>query len=175
MALIDKLTGTKFLFNKELISYPDLVKLLQDTGFTTKFIQKPITDNLEVHSLYIKPELEIAYLAQSANADKYYETAGYSCVAFEEFELQDVLDILGYKQPVKEVKTEDLCIKGSSEMSKFFHFNTSVGIYSFRKNEILRFLYSEFKFTIYLKNNDQFSFELAEGEYLTFRNAMDLS
>jgi len=164
MALIDKLTGTKFLFNKELISYPDLVKLLQDTGFTTKFIQKPITDNLEVHSLYIKPELEIAYLAQSANADKYYETAGYSCVAFEEFELQDVLDILGYKAPIKTIKT----INDIKKLKYITIENDSI-INTFKKKDILHISY--YKDSNILKihaSTGDYGVNLSSSEYADF-------
>lgn len=101
MSIYDKLIGAKFLFDKELMNYPDLVKLFEENGFNTKFIQKPITDNLEVHSIYIKPELEIAYLVKSPTADDYYETAGYSCITFKEFEFKYILDILGYKPHVK--------------------------------------------------------------------------
>lgn len=133
MSLKRKLTGTKFLFDKELISYVDLVKLFEDNGFNAKFIQKPITDNLEVHSLYIKPELEIAYLASSPTADSYYATAGYSCAAFEELELQFVLDLFGYKPPVK---TKNDVIKDNVKKSKFITLVTEDNIITIKKKEI---------------------------------------
>lgn len=161
--LLKKLTGTKFLFDKELISYPDLVNLLEDKGFNTKFIQKPITDNLEVHSLYIKPELEIAYLAKSSTSDSYYATAGYSCVTFEEQELQFVLDILGYKAPVK----TDTNVK----KSKYITLETEEKIIKVKKKEICVIYYNKKSNVLNItskRTNQEYSKVMNLDEYTKF-------
>jgi hypothetical protein len=67
--------------------------------FDTRFIQKPIKDESEVHSIYIKPEFEVAYLGKPPSADEYYKTAGYSCISYRETTLTDFLedlDLLDY-------------------------------------------------------------------------------
>ncbi len=159
--LLKKLTGTKFLFDKELISYPDLVNLLEDKGFNTKFIQKPITDNLEVHSLYIKPELEIAYLAKSSTSDSYYANAGYSCVTFEELDLQFVLDILGYKASVKT----------NVKKSKYITLEKHEKIYTIKKKEISCIYYNKQSKSLIItlkRMNHEYAKAMDLDEYVKF-------
>ncbi len=165
--LLKKLELTKFLFDKESISYVDLVNLLEYKGFNTKFIQKPITDNLEVHSLYIKPELEVAYLALSPTADNYYETADYSCIKYEEIELQFVLDILGFKQPdVNTKKSETI------KRSKYVTIETLNSINTFKKKDIFCIYYNKNSNSLNLKlrttGSPEYTFNMSISQYNDF-------
>ena len=65
MTLKKQLIGTKFLFDKNIIKYHDLIQLFENEEFNIKFATKPISDNLEVHSVYIKPDYEVTYLPMS--------------------------------------------------------------------------------------------------------------
>jgi hypothetical protein len=136
---LKELIGTKFLFDDNLISYENLVKLLENKGLNTDFIQKPIKDKLEVHSLYIKPDFEVAFLGKSKVADEYYKDAGYSCINYKEIELYDVLKLLGYYDILQSYK--DVQEEKSPKKSKFLTFNYDGNIFSYNKKHIIRLRY----------------------------------
>ena len=156
-----ELIGSKFLFDKSLISYADLVELLENEEFNVDFIKKPIKDNLEVHSLYIKPDYEVAYLAKNEKSDEHYKNAGYSCISYKEVTLQDVLDILGWKSPVSDETGKQKKIK----QSKFITLvDKDSGAYTFRKNKIDMFVYRNSQLEI-LYLNAVYYFYMVEEKY----------
>ena len=149
-----ELVGTKFLFDKNIISYEDLVNLLRTSGLYTDFMQKPIKDNLDVHSLFIKPDLEVSYLVKSEQADEYYKNAGYSCVDYKEVTLQEVLDVLGYSVPDKEDQKEK-----KSKKHKYITLTDHNGCdFTFKKKKINMFSY----------NNNMNIFEITYSDVSAF-------
>lgn len=136
-----ELIGSKFLFDKSLISYADLVELLENEEFNVDFIKKPIKDNLEVHSLYIKPDYEVAYLVKNEKSDEHYKNAGYSCISYKEVTLQKVLDVLEYKVPAKEDIPEIQETK--KKKSKFIIVTNDDKEYMIKKKNILYISYNE--------------------------------
>lgn len=158
---IKELIGTKFLFNENLISYESLVKLLENKGLNTDFIQKPIKDKLEVHSLYIKPDFEVAFLAKSVHSDNYYRTACYGCVEYKEIYLYDVLKFIGYLNIQSQKDTQK---EKKPKKSKFWTLTNEKGEFTFRKNKIRMFLYKESELIIrYYK--DTFYFNMNKEMY----------
>lgn len=148
---LKSLVGTKFLFDKNIIKYHDLIQLFEDEEFNIKFATKPISNNLEVHSLYIKPDYEVTYLPMSEKADEYYKNAGYSCVNYRETTLEEVLDVLGYKAPDKEEIPEK---PKKSKKSKFVTLVNSIGdVFTFRKNKIHMFIYKNNRLEIRCRKN----------------------
>lgn len=134
---LDALKGTKFLFDENLISYGELVQLLEDNGLNTKFIKKPLEENLRVHSLYIKSDFEVAFLAYSNSADSIYDVAGDFIKQYTETTLYEVLKLLGYcdiqlSKPKKEKKLKK---------SKFVTFEHDDSICSYKKKEIKSIIY----------------------------------
>ena len=150
-----ELIGSKFLFDKTLISYADLVELMGNSGLYIDFIKKPIKDNLEVHSLYIKPDYEVAFLAKNEKADEFYKTAGYSCVEYEEVTLQKVLDVLGYKAPDKEDVSVIQETTNKGKKSKSIVVLNGIQEFVIKKKNILYISYNIHSQKIYFhfKNN----------------------
>ena len=170
---VKSLIGTKFLFDEDIISYKDLVELMEKTElFDTRFIQKPIKDESEVHSIYIKPEFEVAYLGKSPSADEYYKTAGYSCVDYKEVTLQEILDILGYNVPNKEEISEK---PKKSKKSKFVTLINEKHEYTIRKGNICYISYNKElkKLYIQLKNTCIEQFSISEEKYLEIKEIIE--
>jgi hypothetical protein len=161
MTLTKQLIGTKFLFDKNIIKYHDLIQLFENEEFNIKFATKPISNNLEVHSLYIKPDYEVTYLPMSEKADEYYKTAGYSCVEYYEVTLQEVLDVLGYKVPDKEEISEK---QKKGKKSKFLTLTNENDEYTFRKKKIDMLIYKNYKLEI-IYNNKCYYFEMNKERY----------
>jgi hypothetical protein len=164
---IEKLKGTKFLFNKNLVSYENLVKLLRESGLNTDYIQKPIKDKLEVHSLFIKPDFEVAFLAKSKGADEYYSTAGYSCINYKEVTIQEVLDVLGYN--ILEIKEQ------KEKKQKYITITDLNGCdFTFKKKKIYRFSYNKKMNNleiIYL--DDFYKFNVDNNRYLEIKEMIE--
>ena len=170
---LKELIGTKFLFDDNLISYENLVQLLENKGLNTNFIQKPIKDKLEVHSLYIKPDFEVAFLGKSKNADEYYKDAGYSCINYKEIELYDVLKLLGYYdilQSYKEVQEEK-----KSKKQKYITLTNNETEYTIKKNKIVYICYNKNSNKIYFrfKNDCIESFYIPEEKYLEIKEMLE--
>lgn len=166
-----ELIGSKFLFDKSLISYADLVELLENEEFNVDFIKKPIKDNLEVHSLYIKPDYEVAYLAKNEKSDEHYKNAGYSCISYKEVTLQKVLDVLEYKVPAKE--EAPVIQKTKKKKSKFITLiDKDLGYYTFRKNKIDMFVYRNSQLEI-LYLNAVYYFYMVEEKYLEIKEILE--
>ena len=165
MTFKKQLIGTKFLFDKNIIKYHDLIQLFENEEFNIKFATKPISNNLEVHSLYIKPDYEVTYLPMSEKADEYYKTAGYSCVDYKEVTLQEILDILGYNVPNKEEISEK---PKKSKKSKFVTLINKKHEYTIRKGNICYISYNKDlkKLYIQLKNTCIEQFTISEEKYL---------
>lgn len=146
-----QLIGTKFLFNTDLIEYKDLVQLLENNGLNTRFIQKPIKDNLEVHSLYIKPDFELTFLVKASGADEYYSAAAYNCINYKEIELYDVLKLLGYLdvRSQKDVQKEK-----KPKKSKFVTFEHENIICSYKKKYIQDIKYFKKTNMMWIKTKD---------------------
>lgn len=167
---VKSIIGTKFLFDEDIISYKDLVKLMEKTElFDTRFIQKPIKDESEVHSLYIKPEFEVAYLGKSPSADEYYKTAGYSCISYRETTLTDFLedlDLLDYISGSKEneisqeelVENKKLSKSKKQKKSKFLCIPYEGDLLLYRKKNIKSVLYKNSEKILviktYIEDND---------------------
>lgn len=151
MTLTKQLIGTKFLFDKNIIKYHDLIQLFENEEFNIKFATKPISNNLEVHSLYIKPDYEVTYLPMSEKADEYYKTAGYSCVEYYEVTLQEVLDVLGYKVPDKE---EISGKQKKNKKSKFITFEYEKILVSYKKKYIKDIRYFKETNILWIKKED---------------------
>lgn len=163
-----ELVGTKFLFDKNIISYEDLVNLLRTSGLDTDFIQNPIKDNLDVHSLFIKPDLEVSYLVKSEQADGYYKNACYICVDYKEVTLQEVLDVLSYNVPDKEDQKEK-----KSKKSKYITLlDKNSDEYTFIKNKIDLFIYKDNKIEI-LYLNAVYKFTMSREKYLEIKEMLE--
>ena len=167
MNKLAKLKGTKFLFDENLISYTELVKLLEDNGLNTKFIQKPITDNLKVHSLYIKSDFEVAYLAHSNSAEDIYAAAGDFVKQYTETTLYEVLKLLGYcdiqsSKPQKEKK---------QKKSKFVTFEYDGMIVSYRKKDIKTIKYTKETNKLYMKKTDD-DYKLLNVDFELYNHIM---
>lgn len=158
---LKSLTGIKFLFDKNIIKYHDLIQLFENEEFNIKFATKPISNNLEVHSLYIKPDYEVTYLPMSEKADEYYKNAGYSCVNYRETTLEEVLDVLGYKAPDKEEIPEK---PKKSKKSKFITLTDGCDEYTFIKKKIDMLVYRDYKLEI-IYNNKGYYFEMNKERY----------
>ena len=173
---IKELIGTKFLFNENLISYENLVQLLENKGLNTDFIQKPIKDKLEVHSLYIKPDFEVAFLAKLKEADEYYKDAGYSCINYKEITIQEVLDVLGYKAPeiIENIEHEEKKSK-KPKRSKFLTLTNNETEYTIKKNKIVYICYNKNSNKIYFrfKNDCIESFYIPEEKYLEIKEILE--
>ena len=157
-----ELIGSKFLFDKSLISYENLVQVLENEEFNVDFIKKPIKDNLEVHSLYIKPDYEVAYLAKNEKSDEHYKNAGYSCISYKEVTLQEVLNILGYKVSNKDEISEK---QKKNKKSKFITLiDKDSNDYTFRKRKIDMFVYRNKQLEI-LYLNAVYYFYMTEEKY----------
>lgn len=142
--------GTKFLFDENLISYADLVQLLENNGLNIKFIKKPLEENLRVHSLYIKSDFEVAYLAHSNSAEDIYAAAGDFVKQYTETTLYEVLKSLGYcdiqsSKPQKEKKYKK---------SKFLTFEYEDIIVSYRKKGIKTIKYTKETNELYIKKEN---------------------
>lgn len=150
-----ELIGTKFLFDKNIIKYHVLIQLFENEEFNIKFATKPISDNLEVHSLYIKPDYEVAFLAKNEKADEFYKTAGYSCVEYKEVTLQEVLDVLGYKAPDKEDVSVIQETTNKGKKSKSIVVLNGIQEFVIKKKNILYISYNIHSQKIYFhfKNN----------------------
>ena len=159
-----ELIGSKFLFDKSLISYADLVELLENEEFNVDFIKKPIKDNLEVHSLYIKPDYEVAYLAKNEKSDEHYKNAGYSCITFKEVTLQKVLDVLEYKVSNKDEISEK---QKKNKKSKFIIVTNGDNECMIKKKNILYISYNERykKIHFQFKNKCIEAFCISEEKY----------
>lgn len=162
MKITKELVGTKFLLDKNIIKYHDLIQLLQDNEFNIAFSAKPIKDNLEVHSLYIKPDFEVSYLVKSEQADEYYKNAEYGCFDYKEVTLEEVLDVLGYKAPDKEKIPEK---PKKIKKSKFLTLTNGCDEYTFIKKKINMFIYKDYKLEIILNNNNSYYFEMNKERY----------
>lgn len=170
MTLTKQLIGTKFLFDKNIIKYHDLIQLFENEEFNIKFATKPISNNLEVHSLYIKPDYEVTYLPMSEKADEYYKTAGYSCVDYYEVTLQEVLDVLGYKVPDKEEISEK---QKKGKKSKFITLiDKDSNDYTFRKRKIDMFVYRNNQLEI-LYLDAVYYFYMTEEKYLEIKEMLE--
>lgn len=170
MTFKKQLIGTKFLFDKNIIKYHDLIQLFENEEFNIKFATKPISDNLEVHSLYIKPDYEVTYLPMSEKADEYYKNAGYSCITFKEVTLQGVLDILGYKVPNKEEISEK---QKKNKKSKFITLiDKDSNNYTFRKRKIDMFVYKNNQLEI-LYLDTIYYFYITEEKYLEIKEILE--
>lgn len=173
MTLKKQLIGTKFLFYKNIIKYHDLIQLFENEEFNIKFATKPISDNLEVHSLYIKPDYEVTYLPMSEKADEYYKNAGYSCVSYKEVTLQDVLDVLGYEVPDKEEIYEKQKSLKKCKKSKFITLiDKDSNNYTFRKRKIDMFVYKNNKLEI-LYLGAVYYFHITEEKYLEIKEILE--
>ena len=170
MKIIKELVRTKFLFDKNLISYEDLVNLLRTSGLDTDFMQKPIKDNLDVHSLFIKPDLEVSYLVKSEQADEYYKNASYGLVDYKEITLQEVLDVLGYNVPDKEDQKEK-----KSKKQKYITLTNNETEYTIKKNKIVYICYNKNSKKIYFrfKNDCIESFYIPEEKYLEIKEMLE--
>lgn len=171
MKIIKELVRTKFLFDKNLISYEDLVNLLRTSGLYTDFMQKPIKDNLDVHSLFIKPDLEVSYLVKSEQADAYYKNAGLGYVDYKEVTLQEVLDVLSYNVPDKEDQKEK-----KSKKSKYITLlDKNSDEYTIKKNKIVYICYNKNSNKIYFsfKNDCIESFYIPEEKYLEIKEMLE--
>ena len=172
MTFKKQLIGTKFLFDKNIIKYYDLIQLFENEEFNIKFATKPISNNLEVHSLYIKPDYEVTYLPMGEKADEYYKTAGYSCVGYKEVTLQEILDILGYNVPNKEEISEN---PKKSKKSKFVTLINEKHEYTIRKGNICYISYNKElkKLYIQLKNTCIEQVSISEEKYLEIKEILE--
>ena len=169
---IKKLIGTKFLFDCNIISYIDFVELLRASGLYTDFIKKPIKDNLEVHSLYIKHDFEVAYLVKSEQADGYYKNAGYSCVDYKEITLQEVLDILDYNVPG--IKDNTSQKEKKSRKQKYITItNINSEPFTFKKKKIDLFLYNKEGILEIIYLNKVYYFTISEEKYLEIKEIIE--
>lgn len=167
---LKSLIRTKFLFDKNIISYEDLVNLLRTSGLYTDFIQKPIKDNLDVHSLFIKSGFEVSYLVKSEQADEYYKNAGLGYVDYKEITLQEVLDVLGYSVPDKEDQKEK-----KSKKQKYITLTNNETEYTIKKNKIVYICYNKNSNKIYFrfKNDCIESFYIPEEKYLEIKEMLE--
>ena len=172
MTFKKQLIGTKFLFDKNIIKYYDLIQLFENEEFNIKCATKPISNNLEVHSLYIKPDYEVTYLPMGEKADEYYKTAGYSCVGYKEVTLQEILDILGYNVPNKEEISEN---PKKSKKSKFVTLINEKHEYTIRKGNICYISYNKElkKLYIQLKNTCIEQVSISEEKYLEIKEILE--
>ena len=183
---VKSLIGTKFLFDEDIISYEDLVRLMEKTElFDTRFIQKPIKDESEVHSIYIKPEFEVAYLSKSPSADEYYKTAGYCCVSYRETNLTDFLedlDLLDYISGPKEneisqeelVETEEIKPK-KQKKQKCIYIKYGDEEYAIRKKNISYLFYNKEHKELYirLKNTCIENLYMSDEEYIRIKDSLE--
>lgn len=162
---VKSIIGTKFLFDENIISYKDFVRLMEKTElFDTRFIQKPIKDESEVHSIYIKPEFEVAYLCKSPSADEYYKTAVYSCISFRETTLTDFLDDLDLLEYVYESKENEISQEELVE-NKLSKFKKQ------KKSKYITILNGKVEFTIKKKNILYISYNNSTQKlYIQFKN-----
>lgn len=171
MKITKELVGTKFLLDKNIINYQNLIQLLEDNEFNIAFATKPIKDNLEVHSLYIKPDFEVSYLVKSGQADEYYKNAGYSCVDYKEVTLQEVLDVLGYNAP--EIKENAEETEKKSKKQKYITLlDKNSDEYTFIKNKIDLFIYKDNKLEI-LYLNAVYKFTMSKEKYLEIKEMLE--
>lgn len=170
MKITKELVGTKFLLDKNIIKYHDLIQLLQDNEFNIAFSAKPIKDNLEVHSLYIKPDFEVSYLVKSEQADEYYKNAEYGCFDYKEVTLQEVLDVLSYNVPDKEDQKEK-----KSKKQKYITLTNNETEYTIKKNKIVYICYNKNSNKIYcrFKNDCIESFYIPEEKYLEIKEMLE--
>lgn len=154
------ITGTKFLFDDNLISYADLVQLLENNGLNTKFIKKPLEENLRVHSLYIKSDFEVAYLAHSNSAEDIYAAAGDFVKQYTETTLYEVLKSLGYC----DIQSSKHQKEKKQTKSKFLTLTNENDEYIFIKKKIDLFIYKNYKLEI-IYNNKCYYFEMSKERY----------
>lgn len=166
---INKLKITKFKFDESLISYESLVSLLETNGFLTKFIMKPIEENLKVHSLYITPDLEVTYLTESIRAEEHYENAGHSCVSYREITLYEVLTILGYCNTTE----QDTLITTKTSKKKFIHIEDSDGDSIYLKKKLIKEIrYYKNGSLIHISTSDD-TIVLEDADYDTYKNLIE--
>ena len=146
------------------------MQLFENEEINIKFATKPISNNLEVHSLYIKPDYEVTYLPMSEKADEYYKNAGYSCVDYKEVTLQEVLDVLGYTVPDKEDQKEK-----KSKKQKYITLTNNETEYTIKKNKIVYICYNKNSNKIYFrfKNDCIESFYIPEEKYLEIKEMLE--
>ena len=164
-----ELVGTKFLFDKNIISYEDLVNLLRTSGLDTDFIQNSIKYNLDVHSLFIKPDFEVSYLVKSEQADEYYKNACYICVDYKEVTLQEVLDVLGYNVPDKEEQKEK-----KPKKHKYITLTDHNGCdFTFKKKKINMFSYNNMNIFEITYSDDVYKFTMSKEKYLEIKEMLE--
>lgn len=147
------LKGTKFLFDENLISYAELVQLLEDNNLNTQFIKKPLEENLKVHSLYIKSDFEVAYLVHSNSAESIYADAGDFIKQYTETTLYEVIKLLGYCDIQNSTNICEIANK-KQKKSKFVTFEYEGMIASYRKKDIKTIKYIKETNELYMKKED---------------------
>lgn len=163
--IINELLSKKVKLDLSTITFNEILEKFESLGIHTKFLYKVTTP----HSLFFINKHETSFLPSNNVADKTYDEMNQ----YETLDFNDFLKIIGLNKNI--ITSEDLAdfvVKSSPGTSNFFHFNTSDGIYSFRKNEIFRYLYNDNKLSIYLNNSDEAVFQLNEEGYSRFRNEM---
>lgn len=187
---VKSLIGTKFLFDEDIISYKDLVELMEKTGiFDTRFIQKPIKDESMIHSLYIKLDFEVAYLGKSPSADDYYKTAEYyntpehGYAKYRETTLLDFLedlDLLEYVKSVSEEKensqVELVEIKpDKTKKRKYISISYGDNEYTIEKKKISFISYNKERGKLYiqLKNTCIENIYMTEDEYIRIKDSLE--
>ena len=190
MTFKKQLIGTKFLFDEDIISYKDLVELMEKTElFDTRFIQKPIKDESRVHSIYIKLDFEVAYLGKSPSADQYYKTAEYyntpehGYANYRETTLLDFLedlDLLEYIKPKKqekEISQEELVKIKPDKTKKQPYISISYGDdeYTIKKKKISFISYNKVRKKLYirLKNTCIENIYMSEEEYIRIKDSLE--
>ena len=189
MTFKKQLIGTKFLFDEDIISYKDLVELMEKTElFDTRFIQKPIKDESRVHSIYIKLDFEVAYLGKSPSADQYYKTAEYyntpehGYANYRETTLLDFLedlDLLEYIKPKKQekeisqVESEPEEIKPKKQ--KYISISYGDNEYTIKKKKISFISYNKVRKKLYirLKNTCIENIYMSEEEYIRIKDSLE--
>lgn len=158
------LKGTKFLFDENLISYAELVQLLEDNNLNTQFIKKPLEENLKVHSLYIKSDFEVAYLVHSDSAESIYAAAGDFIKQYTETTLYEVIKLLGYCDIQNSTDMCDVSNKKQKKSKFITLIDKDLGYYTFRKKKIDMFVYRNSQLEI-LYLNAVYYFYMTEEKY----------
>lgn len=150
---LTSLKGIKFLFDENLISYAELVQLLEENNLNTQFIKKPLEENLKVHSLYIKSDFEVAYLVHSDSADSIYVAAGDFIKQYTETTLYEVIKLLGYCDIQNSTDVKDSTSK-KQKKSKFVTFEYDGDVISYKKNGIKTIKYTKETNELYMKKEN---------------------
>lgn len=162
----EKLKNTKFKLDSSIL-YKDLIKLLDKNDFCTKYALKPIEDQKEVHSIFIKPDGEVTYILKSEHSETYYNSGTIGIYDFAEIKFSEALDILEYF-PADIQESENTPIN-KVKKNKFITIDSGNVLFVFRKKSLNRFVYNKESNILYIyTKNERTEIYIDEVKYQKF-------